>query len=140
MSNSKRFRPTFHRFGRIDNLQTITATGASALNATEITNFGVTLIDSAGTGAGHTFTLAAPRKGVAKTIVVHGPGGSTLPANIQTNSSAVTVGESTGNRIVVSTTADTNGSVIQLIGQSSAAWLLGAPLPTGVTIAAATNL
>lgn len=140
MAIDKRYRQVLHLLGRREPVQTITASGASALQTTTIRSYGVTVIEQTGTGAGHTYTLDKPTQGVVKTLVVHGPGGSTLEANVQSHSSAVTIGETTGNRIVVSTAADTNGSAIVLIGESSASWLLGAPLPTGVTIAAATQL
>jgi len=143
MANKASERSLRHRFdfaGRSDFVQTITSSGASALNATTIKRYGVTRIVANGTGAGHTFTLDSPRKGVRKTLIVEGPGTSTTPAFVQTNSSGVTIGETTGNQITFSTTADLNGSAIELIGQSTAAWMLASPMPTGVTIAASTNL
>lgn len=139
MASEKKFRQQFNRFGSRDNVQELSASGASALQTTNVLRYGVTVLTSAGTGAGHTWTIDEPVKGVRKTIVVHGPGGSTLPAIIQTNSSAVTVGETTGNQITVSTAADTDGTVIDLIGLSTVAWVLGSNLQTGVTVAAATQ-
>lgn len=141
MPNSNRqSRPQFAFAGRSDFVQTITSAGASALNATTVKRYGVTRIVAAGTGAGHTFTLDSPKLGVRKTIVVEGPGGSTTPAFIQTNSSAVTIGETTGNSLAFSTAASLDGSVVELIGRSTSAWMLGASLPAGVTIAATTQI
>lgn len=144
MADQKYFRPQFFRFGVKDHFQTITTTtAASALQTTTILGYGVTLVDSISnstTGTGHTVTLDEPRLGVRKTIVVHGPGTSTVPMFLQTNSSAVTVGETTvGNRVTFSTTCSLDGSVLELVGLSSVAWILGAALPSGATIATSTQ-
>ena len=140
MSKEKKFRPLFVRFGVSQYSQTITVAAAStsALSATEITNYGNTFIDSTGTGTGQEFTLQAPSNGISKTISVHGPGGSTVPVGIQTNSSSVTIGGSTANKIIFST-AITDGDCVSLIGASTSEWYLGGALPTGVTLSAATQ-
>jgi len=142
MASEKKQRLQFNRFGVRDHVQTIdaAASSTSALQSTTILRHGTTVIESTGTGAGHTWTLAEPVKGVEKRIVMHGPGTSTLPAFIQTNSSATIIGETTGNQLTFSTAASLDGSVVSLVGLSSVAWVLGAALPTGVTVAAATNL
>lgn len=135
-------RPSYAKFGSAVRIQQIDAAAGStsALQTTEILNYGATVITSTGTGDGHTWTLGEPRKGIEKTLIVHGPGGSTLPAFVQTNSSAVTIGETTGNQLTFSTAAALSGSAVNLIGLSSVAWVLANALPTGVTIAAATKL
>lgn len=140
MAREKKFRPLFPRFGISQFNQTITvaASSTSAVQATEINRYGNTFLDSTGTGAGQVFTLASPMVGITKTISVHGPGGSTVPVGIQTNSSAVLIGGSTANKIIFST-AITDGDCVSLIGASTSEWYLGGALPTGVTLAAATQ-
>ena len=138
MSSNREPRTQFAFAGRRDFLQTLALSGASAVSSTTIKRYGVTRVTVAGSGAGHTATLDSPKKGVRKDIIVEGPGGSTVPFTLQTNSSAVTIGNSTNNTAVVSTSMGDQAG-LQLVGLSTAAWGLLSDAPTGVSFAAATQ-
>lgn len=117
----KRFRPTFHRFGHNEYVET----GSTATN---LTNYGVSR-----TTAG-SYVLDAPEPGVVKYVVLESSG-----AVVQTNSSGVHIGGTTYNEINATTNLNSD-EMITLIGASTSAWLLGTLASTGWALAASTGV
>ena len=110
MAVTKQYTQHMDDAGRRDKVQTLTA----ASTATEVSNFGVTII-SASTQS-KTFQLAAPKSGIRKTIALTGgstAGDTTIDGNGATISASTAVSFATG----------VSGG-IELVGISTAAWVL----------------
>jgi hypothetical protein len=118
---SKQFKPTFHRYGHTEYVET----GSTATN---LSRHGVSTI-----GAG-SFVLDAPTEGVVKYLVLQ-----SSAAVVQTNSSAVVIGGTTNNEINATTNLNSD-ETIMLIGENSTAWLLGTLASTGWALAASTGV
>lgn len=117
--------------------QTITPSGASGVHATTITNRGVTIITSTGTGAGWVLNLAAPAAaGMSKTIAIHPK--STVPVQVRTASSSQTFYGSTANAFEASTVGTTGnlvgkGKVVELVSLSASQWAVRSFFPQNTT-------
>ena len=121
MSNSKRQRAVFHRFGAIDYVET----GSTATN---LVGYGTSVC------AAGIFTLDPPQKaGTRKTLIL-----TSSNAEVQTGSSATVFTNSTFNRISAST--ELNDSVfVPLIGASTAAWYVDSALQVQLSTAGILN-
>lgn len=121
-------------------VQSISPSGGSTgtvPHATTITNRGVTVITSTGTGALWTFNLAAPQKaGVEKWILINPK--STVPVRVRTASSAQPFFGSTANAFEASTLGTTGnligkGKAVRLISVSTTEWAITSFFPQNTT-------
>lgn len=95
-------------------VQTLTTTQT----ATNITNFGFTLLTATTTGP--TFTLAAPVAGVTKFIALSASSsGATHRAVINSNTTGVSFGSTGGNQITLATSAAMG---VTLVAQDTTNW------------------
>lgn len=127
----KRWLRTLNKAGSIETVQTITNS-----TATQITNYGVTVLTSTLGSTGTTvknWIMARPVKGINKSIMVDP--NSTGVVQIVNYSTTVTYFGTTGNALTFSTGAGTKK--VHLVGLSSAVWGITAQ-STGVTVAATT--
>lgn len=148
MGYSKDTRPRLTRGDRAYPVQALTATGTYS-TATQvagtINQYGVTTIQTSGSGAGPwVFTLPAPIPGVTKVVAIQQ--NSSLGVTLQTNSSGTVIFGTTYNNILMSTgaygTTDHRVATYVLVGVSTAAWALPAgkeSTAASITVAAATQ-
>lgn len=95
-------------------VQTLTSTQT----ATNITNFGLTVLT--GTTTGPTYTLAAPVVGIQKYLsLTHSSSGATHRCNVNSNTTGVSFDTTGGNQLVFATSA-TRG--VSLVAQTTAKW------------------
>ena len=109
----------------VDEVQSLT--GAST--GTQVTNYGVTYIISTGSGGAGTkvFTMAAPTKGLRKSLVVRVA--STKSVSVRTpTSDAVFFAGTTKNTIQWATGSTYASPTVSLIGLSTVLWAIEAPL------------
>lgn len=118
----------------VENIQSLT--GAST--GTTVTNFGVTHITSTGAGGAgaKVFTLAAPVKGVRKTLLVEVT--STKAVSVRTPTSVATFLGSTKNSFSFATgsTYTSPPRSVELVGMSATQWAIisaNSPLARGTT-------
>lgn len=118
--------------GRMDKVQALT--GAST--ATEVTNYGVTSIASTagGTAGNHGFSMAAPRAGLRKTLVVDVGSTRTVSVGLGPTTSVGHVFGTT-NRTATFSTGAGRYRFLDLVGLSTSQWaVVGSS--TGVTLSA----
>lgn len=118
-------------------VQTIAPSGASGVSATAVTNRGVTVINSTGTGAGWVFNLTAPAAAGMEKIVAINPA-STVPVQVRTASSAGTFFGSTANAFEASTAGTSGnligkGKVVTLLSISTSQWAVKSFFPQNTT-------
>ena len=121
MGVKKNYLPSLDRYGRRDFVQALT--GAST--GTTINNYGITTIvvtTGEGTAANLVYTLAAPAKGVRKTIAADL--NSTKTVSVITPSSLATFFGSTKNSFLFSTGSTYPPGSVKLIGLSTTQWLI----------------
>lgn len=95
-------------------IQTLTSTQT----ATNVTNFGLTVLT--GTTTGPTYTLAAPVVGVPKFIsLTHSSSGATHRAVLNSNTTGVSFDTTGGNQLTFATSALRG---ISLVAQTTAKW------------------
>ena len=108
-------------------VQTLTSTQT----ATNITNFGLSILT--GTTTGPTYTLAAPVVGVTKFIsMTSSSSGATHRAVINANTTGVSFDTTGGNQVTMATSAVRG---LTIVGQSTTKWRI-AGVYTGASIAA----